>query len=172
MADIITDRQPCPPKEAQELLDYLEKNSHVQLPVMLIQQGCPVEKGQAKGVGNIGRLQTCFKNLGNAYCQSLNGAEFFLVAQALEALTNPNYRLHPDIADVMQKIHQYKYLFARPDPAPKVTVVELGFDVLIADGDKSAIAAFLYALETSQPDFILPVYYIVSPPDAQVQSAP
>jgi hypothetical protein len=105
MADIITDRQPCPPKEAQELLDYLKQKSHVPLPVMLMQQGCPLEKGQAKGLENIGRLRTRFKNLGNAYCQSLHGTEFFLVAQALEALTNPNYRHHPHIADAMQKIH-------------------------------------------------------------------
>jgi hypothetical protein len=45
MSDIITDRHPCPPKETQELLDYLKKYSHVQLPVKLIQQGCPVETG-------------------------------------------------------------------------------------------------------------------------------
>jgi hypothetical protein len=53
-----------------------------------------------------------------------------------------------------------------------VTIVELGCDVLIADGDKTAIAAYLYALETSQPDFILSVYYLVSPPVAHAQAAP
>jgi hypothetical protein len=167
MSDIITDRQPCLASEAQELLNYLKKNSHVSLPAILIQQNCLVEKAQAKGMVNIGRLQTFFGNLGNAYCRLLHGTEKFLVAQALEALTSANYRHHPDIADAMQKIHKYKYLFAQPDPAPKVSIVEQGCNVLIADGNKTAIAAFLYALETSQPDLILPVYYIVAPRVAQ-----
>jgi hypothetical protein len=39
--------------------------------------------------------------------------------------------------------------------------------VLIADGDKTAIAGLLHAIETGQNDFILPVYYVVDRPAPQ-----
>jgi hypothetical protein len=54
----------------------------------------------------------------------------------------------------------------------KSPIVQLGCDALIADGDKTAIAAFLYGLEMSLPDLILPLYYIVSPPVGQAQAGP
>jgi hypothetical protein len=84
MSNLVTDRQPCPEHEKQELLAYLRANSHVQQPVQMIEAGCPLEKGKVKGIANIGQLVTYFRNLGNTYSQKLHGTEFFSVAQALE----------------------------------------------------------------------------------------
>jgi hypothetical protein len=169
MSSLVTDRQPCPANEKQDLIRYLKTHSHVQDPVALMGQGWLLEKGSVKGIAAIGQLRTCFRNLGLAYCQVLYGADYFLVGQALETLTNPNYRHHPDIADGMKKIHEYKYKFARTDSDPKVTIIEWNGEPILADGDKTAIAAYLYALETSKGDFILPVYYVSPPQVSPVQ---
>ena len=64
----------------------------------------------------------------------------------LEVLRNPNYNMHPDIADMCQKLNQYKYQFGLQTSDPKVTIVDSQNDVLIADGNKTAIAAYMYAL--------------------------
>jgi hypothetical protein len=44
-----------------------------------------------------------------------------------------------------------------------VTIVEITAGVLVADGNKTAIAGLLYAEETGKADFILPVYYVPAP---------
>jgi hypothetical protein len=169
MSNLVTDRQPCPGKEKQELLAYLLANSHVPLPVQMVEAGCPLEKGKVKGIAKIGQLQTCFTNLGNTYSQKLHGTQFFCVAQALEVFRNPGEDKHPDIPADFKKILRYKDLFAGPNSCPRVTIVESPAGVLIADGDKTAIAALLYAQETGQSDFILPVYYIGAP-SPEIQS--
>jgi hypothetical protein len=74
------------------------------------------------------------------------GGEVFLVGQALETLTNPNYSHHPDIADALCKLHRYKYEFAKPASNPRVTI--------------PVSTAYLYAVETGNRDFVLPVYYV------------
>src|SRR5216683_6338306 len=104
MSNLVTDRQPCPEQEKHELLAYLRANSHVQLPVQMMETGCPLEKGKVKGIANIGQLVTCFTNLGNTYSQKLHGTQFFCVAQALEVFRNPGEDKHPNIPTDFQKI--------------------------------------------------------------------
>ena len=163
LPDLVTDRQPCSEQEKQGLLAYLRANSHVQLPVQMMETGCPLEKGKVKGIANIGQLVTCFTNLGNTYSQKLHGTQFFCVAQALEVFRNPGEDKHPNIPTDFQKILRYKDQFAGPDSCPRVTIVEIPAGVLIADGDKTAIAGLLYAEETGKTDFTLPVYYVSAP---------
>jgi hypothetical protein len=164
MPRLVIDRQPCPEHEKQKLLAYLRTHSHVQLPVQLNEQGWPLEKGKVQGLASVGQLVTCFRNLGNTHCKTLHGSEFFQVMQALDVFRNPGKDDHPDIPDGFQTILRYKDLFAGPDSCPKVTIVELPGQVLIADGDKTAIAGYLYAAEAGVGDFILPVYYVLPPP--------
>jgi hypothetical protein len=163
MTSLVTDREPCTEPEKQALLAYLRANSHVKLPLELIEQGWRLEKGKVRGTASIGQLVTVFKNLGNTHCKALHGSDFFTVAQALEVFRNPGADTHPDIPDGMRKIVRYKTCFAGPCSNPKVTMVELREGALIVDGDKTAIAGYLYASEVGVSDFILPVYY-VSPP--------
>jgi hypothetical protein len=163
---LVTDRGPCPEQEKQDLLAYLRQNSHVQLPVQLLGQGWLLEKGLVKGLASIGQLVTVFRNLGNTHCKAVHDSEFFTVRQALEVFRNPGADKHPDIPQDFQKILRYKGQFAGPDSRPIVTIVEIPDGVLIADGDKTAIAGYLYALEAGIGDFILPVYYISPAPKA------
>jgi hypothetical protein len=169
MSNLVTDGQPCTEKEKQELLAYLRANSHVQLPVQMMEAGGPLEKGRVKGIPKISRLQTCFANLGNTYSQELHGTEFFSVAQALAVFRNPGEDKHPDIPTDFKKILRYKDQFAGPNSCPIVTIVETQAGMLIADGDKTAIAALLYAQETDQSDFILPVYHVRAPKTNETQ---
>jgi len=163
MSNLVTRRQPCPQQEKQELLAYLRANSHVQLPLQMMEAGCFLEKGKVKEIPNIGQLVTCFTNLGNTYCHKLHGTQFFSVAQALDVFRNPGEDKHPNIPTDFQKILRYKDQFAGPDSCPRVTIVEIPAGVLISDGDKTAIAGLLYAEETGKTDFILPVYYVSAP---------
>jgi len=119
-----------------------------------------LEKGKVKGIVNIGQLVTCFKNLGNTYSLKLHGTQFFNVAQALKVFRHPGEDKHPNIPKDFQKILRYKDQFAGPNSSPRVTIVKIPAGVLIADGDKTAIAGLLYAEETGKADFILPVYYV------------
>jgi hypothetical protein len=164
MSHLVTYRVPCSEQEKQDLLAYLRANSHVRLPIQLLEEGWRLEKGKVKGPGNISQLQTCFTNLGNTYSQKLHGTEFFSVAQALSVFRNPGEDKHPDIPQDFKKILRYRDKFARPDSSPMVTIVEIPVGVLLTDGDKTAIAGYLYAEEVGQADFTLPVYYISPPP--------
>jgi len=112
MSNLVTRRQPCPQQEKQELLAYLRANSHVQLPLQMMEAGCFLEKGKVKEIPNIGQLVTCFTNLGNTYCQKLHGTQFFSVAQALDVFRNPGEDKHPNIPTDFQKILRYKDQFA------------------------------------------------------------
>src|SRR5207245_2201870 len=106
---------PCPEHEKDELLAYLRANSHVQLPVQMMEAGCPLEKGKVKGAVNIGQLVTCFTNLGNTYSLKLHGTQFFSVAHALEVFRDPGEDKHPNIRKDFQKILRYKDQFAGPN---------------------------------------------------------
>jgi hypothetical protein len=129
----------------------------------MITAGYPLEKGKVKAIANIGKLVTCFTNLGNTYSQKLHGTQFFSVAQALDVFRNSGEVQHPDTPTDFQKILRYMDQFAGPDSCPKVTIVEIPAGVLIADGNKTAIAGLLYAKETGKIDFVLPVYYVSAP---------
>jgi hypothetical protein len=160
MPDLVTDRQPCPEQEKQALLAYLRANSHVRQPIHMIESGWRLEKGQVKGVANFSQLVTVFRNLGNTHCKAVYGSEFFTVAQALEVFRNPGSDKHPNIPQDFEKIRRYRDLFAGPGSNPKVTIIEIPSGPLIADGDKTTNAGYLYALEEGIDDFTLPAYYV------------
>ena len=42
MSNLMIDRQPCPEQEKQELFAYLRANSHVQLPIQMMEAGWPL----------------------------------------------------------------------------------------------------------------------------------
>ena len=139
--------------------------SHVRdVVVPLIKSGGgAVQKGKVEGTARIGQLKTFFGNIGQAHCRSLFGSDRYRVAQALEVLQNPVYNFHPDVADMRRKVNHYKFEFALPTSDPKVTIVSSPDEVLIADGNKTAIAAYVYALESAGDGFTLPVNYIEAP---------
>ena len=164
LRSLVTDHHPCDQKEIAAIRDYHANNSHVACVVVpLIDSGAPVRKAKVKGCARIGSLKTFFGNLGNAYCRALFGTDRYRVAQVLEVFRNPTYNMHPDIADMRQKVNQYKLKFALPISDPKVTIMSSQDEVLIADGNKTAIAAYVYALETANPAFQLSVHYIDVP---------
>jgi hypothetical protein len=161
LRSLVTDHQACQPEEVANLRDYHIRCSHVKnIVVPLIDAKAPVYKAKVKGLANIGSLKTFFGNIGHAYCKALFGNDRHRVSQVLEMLRNPNYNMHPDIGDMGRKLNQYKYQFALSTSDPKVTIVDSQNDVLIADGNKTAIAAYMYALERAIPAFELVVYYI------------
>jgi hypothetical protein len=161
---LVTDHRACDQQEVATIRDYHARNSHVACTVVpLIDSGAPVQKAKVKGCARIGSLKTFSGNLGDAYCRALFGMDRYRVAQVLEVFRNPNYNIHPDIADMRQKVNQYKWKFAPPTSDPKVTIVSSQDNVLIADGNKTAIAAFVYALEIADPAFQLSVCYIDVP---------
>jgi len=164
LRSLVTDHQACTPQEVTSLQDYHAQHSHVQDTVVpLINGGATVQKAKVKGLAKIGYLKTFFGNIGHAYCRTLFGQDRFRVAQVLEVLRNPNYNMHPDIGSMGHTVNQYEYKFALPASDPKVTIVDSQNDVLIADGNKTAIAAYMYALETADSAFELTVYYISVP---------
>src|SRR5205823_949498 len=57
-------------------------------------------------------------------------------------------------------------LRGRVRPARRPRPVDIPKRVLIADGDKTAIAGYLYAEEAGLKDFVLPVYYVAPAPRA------
>ncbi len=161
LRSLVTDHQACTSQEVVNLRAYLHQHSHVSHIVLpLIDAGAPVFKAKVKGLANIGSLKTFFGNIGYAYSQPLFGTDRHRVSQVIEVLRNPNYNMHPDIGKIGQKLNDYKYEFALPTSNPKVTIVDSQNNVLIADGNKTAIAAYMYALERSSSAFELPVYYI------------
>jgi hypothetical protein len=128
--------------------------------VPLIDRGADAQKGKVNGLAQIGQLKTFCGNIGNACCRTVFGSDRYRVAQALEVLYNQIYNFHPDVADTRRKINQYKFEFMLPTSDPKVTIVSSPDEVLIADGNKTAIAAYVYALERVDEDFALPGNYI------------
>ncbi len=164
LRSLVTEHQACTPQEVIDLRDYQAQHSHVAcIVVPLINGGAPVQKAKVKGLAKIGCLKTFFGNIGHACCRTLFAKDRHRVSQVLEVLRNPNYNMHPDIGNMAQKLNQYKYKFALPTSDPKVTIVDSQNDVLIADGNKTAIAAYMYALEMANPAFELLVHYINIP---------
>jgi hypothetical protein len=161
LRSLVTDHRNCTPDEVANLRAYHEQHSHVgHIVVPLIDAGAQVFKAKVKGLANIGSLKTFFCNLGYAYCQALFGTNRHRVTQVLQVLRDPNYNMHRDIGEMGQTLNRYKFEFALPTSDPKVTIVDSQNDVLIADGNKTAIAAYMYALETSNPTFELVVHYL------------
>jgi hypothetical protein len=164
LRNLVTDHQACTPQEITNLRDYHSQHSHVRhIVVPLINGGAPVQKAVVKGLARIGCLKTFFGNVGHAYCRTLFRQDRHRISQVPEVLRNANYNMHPHIADMATKLNQYKYKFALPNSDPKVTIVDSQNEVLIADGNKTAIAAYIYALETANAAFKLAVYYIKVP---------
>ncbi len=163
LRDLVTERRDCSQQELSTLPDYLKSSGVGGIVVPLIASVAHVQNAKVNGCARIGSLRTLFGNVGAAYCRTFFDADRYRVAQVLEVFRNPAYNSHPDIADMRQKISQYKYKFALPTSDPKVTIVSSQNDVLIADGNKTAIAAYLYALETQDPAFELSVHYIDVP---------
>ncbi len=61
-----------------------------------------------------------------------------------------------------ETVEQYvaKFRTARSDP--KVSIVDLATVALVADGNKTALAAFLHASSVTGFTFELPVYYLAA----------
>ncbi len=157
---LVTNRRPCVDGERSVLRNYHQAQSHVRTVVVpLIDRGVPVLMGEVRGLAAIGQLRTFFGNIGDAHCRATVGSHRYSVGQALEVLRNPAY-VHPDVEDTRRKINQYKLEFALPTSNPKVTIVSSPNEVLIADGNKTAIAAYVFALESAGENFVLPISYI------------
>jgi hypothetical protein len=71
MTALVTCRRACFLEEARAHYEYLKAYSHRPRPAQLLEQGWHLEKGQVNGVADIGRLPTCFGNLGAAYSKVL-----------------------------------------------------------------------------------------------------
>ena len=164
LRSLVTAHRACDAGEIVALRDYHTRESHVAgIVVPLLDQGVVVRKASVRGLARIGQLRTFFGNIGNAHCRTLFGTDRYRVAQALEVLHNPFYNTHQDVADTREKVNRYKFKFALPGSDPKVTIVSSHNDVLIADGNKTAIAAYVYAVEIAEPEFELQVHYIDVP---------
>jgi hypothetical protein len=157
---MLADQRPCTAEEVASFRDYHRRHSHVAAIVLsLTESPSMLTMGTVAGVAAIGRLKTFFGNIGSARCRDLHGSDRFLVMQATDVLLGGSFRTDREVLLMSSKVGAYKSLFSRADSDPKVTIVQSANDCLIADGNKTAIAAFLHAKDQHQLRFALPVYY-------------
>jgi hypothetical protein len=157
----LADRRRCTAEEVAAFRDYHKRYSHVAAVILaLTESPSALTNAKVEGVKAIGRLKTFFGNIGTARCRDLHGTDRFLVTQAADVLLGSGYRTDHGVLSMSSKVAAYKTLFSRSDSDPKVTIVQSANDCLIVDGNKTAIAAFLYARDYQQSMFTLPVYYL------------
>jgi hypothetical protein len=156
--------RPCTIEELRDFRDYHRRYSHVADVVLALTRcGAAPTRATLKGANAIGRVKTFFGNIGRARCRNIHGSDRFLVMQAADVLGRPDYAEDEDVRTMVNAVGRYKALFKTAASAPRVTIVQSTNDCLIADGNKTAIAAFLHACESDASAFELPVYYLEAP---------
>lgn len=122
-----------------------------------------LERSDVVGTVAVGRLLTFFKNIGDAHPDENAGGRYFTVSGAAALLTDGSVKTDAAVAAMRATVLQYMAFFAGPESAPWVTIAACSDAQWLVDGNKTTIAAFLYARERGKPDLVLPVYSLPFP---------
>jgi hypothetical protein len=163
LRSLVTDHRPCTVEEITIFRRYQEACSCV-APVLisLLDGGKPLTRAVVRGVTKIGAMKTFFGNIGGVSCRSIAGSDRFRVAEATDVLRNTSFESDPEVRKMRETVERYAAIFRKAQSDPKVTIVDSANDCLIADGNKTALAAFLHASSVAGSRFELPVYYLAA----------
>lgn len=159
--DVLGASRLCDGGERSSLLDHLSRSNVRNWIVPLIaQHAAPVARCTVTGADRIAALRTFWGTLGPRpwSASHLFGANRFSVAQAHTVLHVEPYCNDTDEL-ARTKTAQYASLFARTDSQPMVTLLDVGFDLFIADGNHTSVAALMHARTTGQ-EYSLPVFLV------------
>jgi len=163
MRDLLSRHRSCSPDEVAAFRRYQLQHSHLaRVVVPLLDEGRLLTVATVDGTVAIGSLKTFFGNIGRARCRDVMGADRFRVAEAAALLNSPAFSSDADVSLMRQRVSECVRRFEQPGSNPQVIVVDSANDCLIADGNKTAIAAFLFASSMSS-GFQLPVFYLTAP---------
>lgn len=141
------------------LATYLSRTQTRELTVQLIQAGAPVLRGVCRGSEAIAALRTWWGKLDPWESREIFSADRFNVGQAYTVLHTAPYKDHPGSESAQAKTLEYREHFRSPSSSPIVTLIDVGFDIFLADGNHTAVASFMHARE-QQTTYELPIFYI------------
>lgn len=161
LRDLLGGSRACDEAEFHSLLAHLS-NSCVRgwIVPLIVQASAPVTRCTVTGVERIGSMRTFWGTLGPRpwSASQVFGANRFSVAQAHTVLHVEPYCNETDEA-ARTKTARYAPMFARTDSQPLVTLLDVGFDVFIADGNHTAVAAWMHARAHDEA-YVLPVFLV------------
>jgi len=146
----ITKRRDCTAEERRSLMDYLSLTPVAWI-VEVVGSGAKVSKGEIDKTSELGNLKTIWKDLGG-----IRRANEYSVREVVKILGDP---LCTD-AKSREKIQQYKRLYGLEKLRLTITLLERNNDLMIIDGNKSAVACYEYGKDHGLSNLRLPVYII------------
>ena len=124
-------------------------------------QGCPLTRDVVVGLEELAGLNSFFKSIDGVVSARRTGRHRFTIREALDLLQAPERQSDSDVSRRHGKIVAFQELLTGPSSNPIVTIVEFTDDLVVVDGNHTAMAALLYA--NKHVGFALPVYILTVP---------
>ncbi len=147
---------PCTEKEVAAFRAYQWARSDTASFVVALLDRVTLHRTCVIGVSDIGRLCSFCKNIGDAHAIDHVGTERFSVAAAVQLLEDARFRHNSGVADAKPKVLEYLTRLGQRESSPWVTLVHFRDGVVVLDGNKTCLAAFMPARRV--PDYALPAY--------------
>ena len=125
------------------------------------EQGCPLTRDEVVGLEEIAGLNSFFKSIDGVVSAGRTGRRRFTIREALNLLQAPERQSDSDVSRRHRKILAFQKLLTGLTSNPMVTIVEFTDDLVVVDGNHTAMAALLYA--NNHVGFVLPVHILAVP---------
>lgn len=165
--DALADLHFCDEVEVQYVLQHLAADQGAG-PSFLCElpDGVQWLKGWVRGLKAIGELPTIWTELAGVKSQAIHERPVFCVREVLPVLQQPlvprAHQLKDDLATIEHMVAQ---LASGTAPVPVVVLAACALGLYIVDGNKTAVAHYEHAQRLALPDWRLPVYLPLEPPD-------
>lgn len=120
--------------------------------------GCPLTRDVVVGLEELAGLNSFFKSIDGVVSARRTGRHRVTIREALDLLQAPERQSDSDVSRRHGKILAFQELLTGPLSNPMVTIVEFTDDLVVVDGNHTAMAALLYA--NNHVEFALPVYIL------------
>ena len=155
-------RRPCTVQERSRFVAHMRKNHETGgWLIDHYEQGCPLTRDVVVGPEELTGLNSFFRSIDGVVSARRTGRQHFTIREALDLLEAPERQSDSDVSRRHGKIVAFQEILTGPASNPMVTIVEFADDLVVVDGNHTAMAALLYA--NNHVEFALPVYILAVP---------